>query len=57
MSLDSILPYLNRMKFPTVIKWTSPFPTLGLPGGIFKFYPNCNRTFCKQALETAEHGV
>ena len=52
MSLVSILTYLNRMEFPTVIIWTSPLPTLGLPDGIFKFYPNCNRTFCKQTLET-----
>ena len=28
------------MEFPTVMNWTSPFPILGLLGGIFHFYSN-----------------
>ena len=37
---------------PSVIDWSSPVPFLGLLGGIFHFYSNFDRTFCKQTLET-----
>ena len=40
------------MEVPIFINWTSPFPILGLLGGIFHFYSNFNRTFCKQTVET-----
>ena len=29
--------HLSRIEFPTVINWMSPFPILGLLGGIFHF--------------------
>ena len=31
------LTHLCRMELPTVMNWTSPFPILGLLGGIFLF--------------------
>ena len=31
------LIHLCRMYFPILINWTSPFPILGLFGGIFSF--------------------
>ena len=31
------------MYFPTPINWTSPFPILGLLGGIFHFHSNFKR--------------
>ena len=40
------------MEFPTPIIRTSPFPVLGVSGGIFHFYSNFNRLFCKQIVET-----
>ena len=40
------LTHLSRMKFPSIINWTSPFPMLGLLGGIFHFYSNFDRAFC-----------
>ena len=46
------LTHLSRMGFPTTISRTSPFPVLGVSGGIFHFYSNFNRIFCKQKLET-----
>ena len=39
------------MEFPTVFNWTSPFPILGKFGGIFYFYSNFKRNFCKQTVE------
>ena len=36
------------MNFPTLISRTAPFPILGVLGGIFHFYSNFDRTFCKQ---------
>ena len=39
------------MEFPTVINWRSPFPILGLLGGIFHFYSNFKRNFCKRTVE------
>ena len=39
------------MHFPILINWTSPFPILGLLGGIFHFYSNFERDFCKQTME------
>ena len=36
------------MEFPILINWTSPFPFKGLLGGIFRFYSNFKRNFCKQ---------
>ena len=34
------------------INWTSPFPILGLLGGIFHFYSNFNKILCKQTVKT-----
>ena len=40
------------MYFPIVINRTSPFPILQrLLGGIFHFYSNFKRNFCKQTME------
>ena len=36
------------MDMPTISSKTSTFPILGVLGGIFFFFPNFNRTFCKQ---------
>ena len=47
---NAMLTYLRRMEFPTIINWTGPFP--GLLGGIFHFYSNFKRAFCKQTVET-----
>ena len=35
-----------------LINWTSPFPILGLFGGIFHFYSHFKRDFYKQKVET-----
>ena len=34
------------------INWMSPFPNLGLLGGIVHFYSNYKRNFCKQTVES-----
>ena len=47
----STLTHLCGMYFPTLINWTSPFPILWLLGGIFHFYLNFQRNFCKQTVE------
>ena len=47
----SYLTHLCRMYFPILINWTSPFPILGLLGGIFHFHSNFKRNFCKQTVE------
>ena len=39
------------MYFPILINWTSPFTILVLLGGIFQFYSNFKRNFCKQTVE------
>ena len=39
------------MCFPIFINWMSPFPILGLLGGIFHFYSNFKRNFCKPTVE------
>ena len=36
------------MEFPTTINWSSPFPILGVLGGIFFLNLNFNRKFCKR---------
>ena len=38
-------------RFRTFITCMSPYPILGLLGGIFHFYSNFDRTFCKQTVE------
>ena len=45
------LTNLSQMEFPTDINWTSPFPILGLLGGIFHLYLNLKRNFCMQTSE------
>ena len=45
------LTHLFRMYFPILIDWTSQFPILWLLGGIFHFYSNFKRKFCKQTVE------
>ena len=40
------------MNFPISIGRTSLFQILGVVGGIFHFYSNFNRTFCKQIVVT-----
>ena len=47
----SNLTNLWRMYFPILINWTSPFPIVGLLGGIFHFYSDFKRNFCKQIVE------
>ena len=47
----TILHTLCRMHFPILINWTSPFPTLGLLGGIFHFYSNSKGNFCLRTVE------
>ena len=51
MLTDCCLTHLSRIDFPIPINWMSPFPILGLLGGIFYFYLNSKRTFCKQTVE------
>ena len=45
------LTHLSRMYFPIPINWSSPFPILGLLGGVFHLYSNFKRNFCKQTVE------
>ena len=40
------------MEFPSLINWTSHFPFKGLLDDSFHSYSNCDRTFCKQTVET-----
>ena len=40
------------MEFPSLINWASQFPFEGLLDDSFHFYSNCDRTFCKQTVET-----
>ena len=47
----SKLTHLCLIYFLILIDWTSPFPILGLLGGIFHFYSNFKRNFCKQTGE------
>ena len=47
----SKLTHLCQIYFPILIDWTSPFPILGLLDGIFHFYSNFKRHFCKQTVE------
>ena len=42
---------LDSYFFAVFINWTSPFPNLGLLGGIFHFYSNFKKHFCKQTVE------
>ena len=42
----------RRMYFPILINWMSPFPILGLLGGIFHFYSNFKRKFCGEPDRT-----
>ena len=46
-----VLPIFAKMEFPTVMKWMSPFPSLGLLVDIFHFYSNFKRNFCKPTVE------
>ena len=47
------MPVLALLKcFNPDINWTSPFPILGLLGGIFHFYSSLNRNVCKHTVET-----
>ena len=43
--------HLYRMHFPILINWMSPFPILGLLGGIFHLDSIFKRNFCKQTVE------
>ena len=49
------LTYLNRINLPTlIISRTSPFPILGVLGGIFFFkkkISNFNKTYCEQIVK------
>ena len=47
----AILTHLCQMYFPILIKWTRPFPILGLLSGIFHFYINFKRNPFKQTVE------
>ena len=50
--LSVTLTHLSRMGFLITINWRSPFPSLGVFGGIYRFYSNFNWTICKQTVET-----
>ena len=45
-------PINSRINIPISIDRTSLFQMLGVLGGIFHFYSNLNRTFCKQTVVT-----
>ena len=53
--MRDFLTLLCRMDFPILINWTSPFPFLGLLGGIFHFYSNFKRNFCLAASDLVLH--
>ena len=40
------------MELPIHISRMSPFPILGMLGGIFHYRPDLDRTFCKQKVLT-----
>ena len=46
------LTHLSRMEFPTDINWNSPFPVLGLLGGIFHFIQNLKETSVSKQWRT-----
>ena len=46
------LAHLCRMDLPTLISRTCAIPIVWALGGIFRFCPNSERTFCKQTVET-----
>ena len=52
VNLNPFMP----MVFPPSINWTSQFPILGLLGGVFHFYSNFKRNFCKQTVENLIRG-
>ena len=42
---------------PTLISRRNPSPILGVMGGIFHFYLNFNRTYCKQTVAVFDLGL
>ena len=50
MSSAYFNPFMPNV-FSILINWTSPFPILGLLGGIFHFYSNFKCNFCKQTVK------
>ena len=50
---DKIFTYLSQMNLFIIIIRASPFPVLGVLGGIFHFFPNFNETFFKQTVKSA----
>ena len=54
----TFLTHVCRMDFPTIMNLTSPFPIVGLFGGIYSFYSNLKKNFCEQILDNlARHRV
>ena len=45
------LTHLCRMYIPILFNWISPFPILGLLGGVFNFYSSFKRSIRKQNME------
>ena len=50
--LRHFLTNLSRLNFPISMGRTSLIQILGVLGGIFHFYSNSYRSFCKQTVET-----
>ena len=46
------LTHLSQMDLPSVIRRKGPFSNIGVLRGIFHFYSNFDRTFCKHTVET-----
>ena len=43
---ESLLTHICPVEFSIVIKWTSPFPVLGMSGVLFHFYSIFDRNSC-----------
>ena len=50
-SRNRYLTHLSRMNFPISIGRTSLFQIIGVLSGIYHFYSNFKRNFCKQTVE------
>ena len=46
-----LLTHISQLDLPTLNGRTSPFPILGMLGGIYHFFPNFNRTFGKKTVQ------
>ena len=51
-STYALITNLSQMDLPTLLSNAIPFPILGLFSGILFIFPNFNRPFCNQTVDT-----